>query len=162
MAATLKDVLLMQPQSQKLIRKVDLLDNVVFKAGAECEEVMGKIRDDVKGLIRDNNGQDPAKMMHIVGTLAYALTCLISYKRNVLFPLEKDLFECIHSVVDQFRQTIPEFRRLISKEGEDKESLDAVRQFDQCLQLFLFVTEEGKIASDLNKLSSILSVQSGS
>jgi hypothetical protein len=75
------------------------------------------------------------------------------------------VFQAIAEIIELFKAAIGSLKKEISyREGEvqkwdkSKEKIinDIIRQIEFTIQLFIYITEEGKISCDLGKLKSII------
>lgn len=102
-----------------------------------------------------------------MGYLSICLTNLLSYKRGQMMT-PKHVFQAIAEIMELFKAAVGGLKKEISyKEGEvqkwdknkEKTINDIIRQIEFTIQLFIYITEEGKISCDLGKLKSIIGQQ---
>ena len=115
-----------------------------------------------------------AHINHEFRTLGHQSLCLehlLSYRHGLLLN-EKEVFQSIHEVMALFQLMVQSLKDEITHkqtdQGQPKKDWDKPRQrriveltkqVDKTIQLFMYITEEGKISSDLGKLANILGSQ---
>lgn len=148
--------------SGKLMRKTDVLDNLFFKAFLKEEEHLQHLKAETLALIAQAHAK---KDTSNVGHLAHCLINLLSYKQGVLLSDPDEAFRACFQATDIFCQAVASLKIEVSFKPDqasvwdkqrERHVLDHIRQLEQAIQLFMYVTELGKIASDLAKLSTII------
>ncbi|CDW84627.1 ubiquitin hect domain family protein [Stylonychia lemnae] len=145
------------PQNFANIKKHEVIDKIYFTVGKDFK------KNEIQALVKDVKQTIIQSIVHgekeQVGVLAYSLACLMSYKRGELLD-QSDLFtNGIERILDLYRQAIKDLRVEIDFQNENFNAAkvtDIVKQLDQCLSLFLYISEEAKITSDISKLHHML------
>lgn len=95
---------------------------------------------------------------------------LLSYKHSLLLG-EKEVFNAIFEIISMAQIQIAKMKEQVSyrKRDSKEEKLDKktergikdiLIEVETTLHLFMYITEEGKISSDLSKLENIMSKKS--
>ena len=91
-----------------------------------------------------------------MGTLAYALYCLFSYKKGLCLS-DKEAFKAVFDVLTLYEKAIGLLKPVACDASQKATALSLMKELQHCSSLFLTIAQEAKITSDLLKLDALLS-----
>ncbi len=116
-----------------------------------------------------------SKDFNNMGYLSICLTNFLSYKHGAIVTPQK-VFQAVAEIIELFKVAVASLKKEITYQDsaqtagvksyqkwdkvKEKTINDIIKQIEYTIQLFMYITEEGKISSDLGKLGSIIGQKS--